>query len=250
MATLKLVTKASQLAVGRHPRLRVGPGRRAGRRRLALLERADGRRLGAGVVRERARPDGAVEARLDGALVVPERERVERQRDGGDLPARHLRERGREPLVIERRPLLSRVGVDQDELVAALHRPPVPEPVRLLDPGGRPRHIQRDGLVLLAQPRRALVVGGRHLRGGRQRDRAEQQGEQDSEREVLRLEHAGDSIRKTVTPSCWQVGRRGAGTVRRRERRLRAPDSAGRRHALLGLRVGFQRFPRACAIRA
>ena len=231
-----------QRAVGRHARLRVGPGRRARRGRLALLERADCRRLRAGVVRERARPDRPVEARLDRPLVVPERERVERQRDRGDLAARHLRDRGREPLVIERRPLLSRVGVDEDELVAALHRPPVPEPVRLLDPGRRARHIERRGLVLLAQPGRALVVGGRHLRGARQRDRAEQQGDRDGEGAVLRLEHAGDSIRKTVTPRCRRVGsgdcraetarRRGrVANARRRDRRLTPRAGALRRPA-------------------
>ena len=126
-------------AVGRHARLRVGPGWGAGRRRLALLECPDRRRLGAGVVGEGAGPDRPVEARLDRALAIPERERVERQRDSGDLPARHLRHRGREPLVIERRPFLSRVGIDENELVAALHRPAIPEAVRLLDPGGRRR---------------------------------------------------------------------------------------------------------------
>ena len=151
------------LAVRRHAGLRVRGGRRAGRGRLPLLERADGRRLRARVVRQRARPRRTVEARFDRALVVFEGEGVERKRDRRDLPARHLRKRGGELLVVERRALLAGVGIDQHEFVPALHRPPVPEAMGLLDPGGRPGHVERERFVLLAQAGGPLVVGGRDL---------------------------------------------------------------------------------------
>ena len=182
------------LAVRRRAGLRVRTGRRAGGRRLPLFERADDRRLGAGVVCQRARPGRVVEARLNRALVVLEGERVEGERRRRDLPSRHLRERRGKLLVIERRALLAGVGVDEHELVAALHRSPVPEAVRLLDPGGRPGHVERQRFVLLAQRRRALVVGGRDLRGGRQRKSADDEAGQQS-RSAERFEHVADSTR-------------------------------------------------------
>ena len=89
--------------------------------------------------------------------------------------------------------------VDDDELEPALHRPPVPEPGRLLDPGGGSGNVDGERVVLLPQALRALVVGGGDLRrrGHCQCEEA-QAPKQDRLGEagaVERSGHAGDSNR-------------------------------------------------------
>ena len=58
----------------------------------------------------------------------------------------------RDPLVIERRLSLLGVGVDDDELLAALHRLAIPEPMRLADRRRRAGDVDGGSLVSLAQP--------------------------------------------------------------------------------------------------
>src|SRR5258708_7345199 len=57
-----------------------------------------------------------------------------------------------------------RFGIDEDKLVAARDGFPVPEAMRVADPGGRPGDIEGETVVLLAKAVGALVVGDGDLR--------------------------------------------------------------------------------------
>ena len=147
------------------------PSRSRGRPAGVGLERAAPHRRSARPSRRRAAAGAAARAsrrerELDRAVVVDERERGERKRDGGVLPARCGRDAGSKPRVIEGRFLHSRLGVDQHELVASADRAAVPEPVRPRDPGGLLGHVDGEALIGIAQRHRPLVVGQRALRRG------------------------------------------------------------------------------------
>ena len=120
----------------------------------------------AGVLHDRAPPEGVVHGDLDRLLAIDEREGIERQRNACVrlLGFDGLRERGREFVVIEGRPLCLSRGVHDDKLGAALHRSPVPEAGRFLDPGRRLRHVDGQSLIFVAQPHRPLIIRDRSLR--------------------------------------------------------------------------------------
>ena len=80
------------------------------------------------------------------------------------------------PRVVERRHDRLRLGIDEDELVAALHGSAEPEPVGPADPGRRLGNAQRASLVAIADAHRALVVGDRPLCGGSGEETAPQDG--------------------------------------------------------------------------
>src|SRR6185503_9776573 len=90
-----------------------------------------------------------VESRRDElhcVFVVSQRDVEERQRRRGKVCLRGAVERGRQLRVVEGRMLLFRRGIDDDEFVAALHGTPVPEVIRIADPRGALRHVQRESL--------------------------------------------------------------------------------------------------------
>ena len=93
------------------------------------------------------------------------------------------RQRLRDRLVIERGPLLLRVGVDDDELVAALDGFAVPEAMRVADRCRRAGDLAGGRLVLVAQAHRARIVSRRALREGLDRQQDEKQRERQKERE-------------------------------------------------------------------
>src|SRR5262249_52754630 len=103
---------------------------------------------------------------VERALLVRERERVERQRDRGVALLRRRGQRRGELRVIEGRLLLLRVDVVDDEFGAAPHGAAVPQAVRLADPAGVGRDVDREAVVRRAQSVGAGIVGRRALPGG------------------------------------------------------------------------------------
>ena len=112
-------------------------------------------------------PADATDIDLDGLAVQDVIEGPKGQRQGRVLLVDGLGEARGQPGVVEGRLLLLRRRVDQDEVVAAGHRAPVPEAVRSVDPGRRFGHTHGEALQTLADSRGAPVILERALGDGR-----------------------------------------------------------------------------------
>ena len=165
-ATLWFCTNASQRPSGdRLGRLSAGTVKIPHDAEAPWLLAGTGRIAGcADVVGQPARPLPAAEAHLDRALVAREPEVVERQAKRRVLLAGRFRERRRQPLVIERGPLLQRPRVDDHELEpAAEHGPAIVKAVRIADPRRGIGQVVREVLPPLAKREGAVVVGRARL---------------------------------------------------------------------------------------
>src|SRR5690606_17891778 len=111
-----------------------------------------------------APPPRSLRVELDRRLVFGELDRAEGQRRCRVLLAGGLRQRSRQPAVIEGGSAAEETGVDQNEFVPAGHRHPVPEAIGVADPVRLLGDADGQAGEPLPYGGRAAVVFGRPLR--------------------------------------------------------------------------------------